>query len=195
MNKAINKAKEEPNHLDKKITVEEVLVAISDLKPTTMGDDLVHNEMLRNLNYDNTKLVTHLFNLSLSKSYIPSEWRRSTVCPILKPHKDPTDPESYRPMAITSCLGKLCEKLISRRLTWHLEEKRLIPENQAGLRRNRSTLDHILHLEAKIQEGFNRGLNTYAIFLHLCNAYDAAWHKAILFKLTNVEVRGKYSAG
>lgn len=191
MNERINEAKREVNHLDKEIIVEEVIVAASELKPMTMGDDLVHNEMLQNLNYENAKLVTRLFNLSLNKSYIPKEWRRSTVCPILKPNKDPTDPESYRPIALTSCLGKLCEKIISRWLTWHLEEKRLIPENQAGFRRNRSTLDHILHLEAKIQEGFNIGLNTYAIFLVLCNAYDAAWHKAILFKLTEVEVRGK----
>lgn len=55
VDKAINEAKEKPNYLEKEIKVEEVLVAPSELKPTTMGDGLVHNEMLQNQNYENAK--------------------------------------------------------------------------------------------------------------------------------------------
>ena len=37
----------------------------------------------------------------------PQQWRAATVIPIPKPNKDHTDPLSYRPIALTSCLCKV----------------------------------------------------------------------------------------
>jgi hypothetical protein len=37
-----------------------------------------------------------------------------------------TNPKDYRPISITSCLGKLAERLINMRLTKFIEENNLI---------------------------------------------------------------------
>jgi len=43
------------------------------------------------------------------------------IVPIKKPDKDPTDPASYRPIALTSHLGKVMETMVNNRLVHYLE--------------------------------------------------------------------------
>jgi hypothetical protein len=40
--------------------------------------------------------------------------------------KDKNKAEGYRPISLTSCVGKLMERLINTRFIWHLEEKQLL---------------------------------------------------------------------
>ncbi|KAI9560480.1 R-directed D polymerase from mobile element jockey [Daphnia sinensis] len=140
MKKRIDQASKCEHSLDTEINITEIAEAIGQLKNTTMGDDLIHNEMLRNMNKDNLEAVTRLFNLSLTHSCVPPGWKTSTICPIRKPDKNPSDPESYRPIALTSCLRKLMERIISCRITWMLDKSNKLPSNQAGFRKGRSTL-------------------------------------------------------
>ncbi|VDI32154.1 Hypothetical predicted protein [Mytilus galloprovincialis] len=42
---------------------------------------------------------------------LPSEWKHSIISPVLKPGKNPTDPQSYRPIALTSNFVKIMEKM------------------------------------------------------------------------------------
>ncbi|GFU51046.1 reverse transcriptase domain-containing protein [Trichonephila clavipes] len=41
----------------------------------------------------------------------PTQWQEAKVIPILKPGKDPKNPLSYRPIALTSCLCKTLERM------------------------------------------------------------------------------------
>ena len=43
--------------------------------------------------------------------------KEATVIPIPKPNKDHTDPTYYRPIALTSCICKTMERMITDRLT------------------------------------------------------------------------------
>ena len=52
---------------------------------------------------------------------------------VLKRGKDKSKAESCRPVSLTSCVGKLMERLINTRLMWHLENKKLITPEQAAL--------------------------------------------------------------
>ncbi|GIX84736.1 hypothetical protein CEXT_84141 [Caerostris extrusa] len=54
---------------------------------------------------------------------VPAQWKRAVVIPILKKNKDPKQLSSYRPISLTSILGKTMEKLILNRLNWYLEDK------------------------------------------------------------------------
>ncbi|CAL1263641.1 unnamed protein product [Larinioides sclopetarius] len=44
----------------------------------------------------------------------PSSWREAVIIPILKPGKDAKSPNNYRPIALTSVLCKLLERMPSR---------------------------------------------------------------------------------
>ena len=43
------------------------------------------------------------------------------MIPIPKPGNDPTNPTTYRPIALKSCICKTMERMINRRLVWYLE--------------------------------------------------------------------------
>ena len=66
------------------------------------------------------------------------------MVPIQKPGKDLIDPQNYRPISLTSCVCKLYEKMVNKRLVEYLERNKLLAEIQCEFRRNRSTLDHLV---------------------------------------------------
>lgn len=87
MKKMINRSLKKPNNLyDQPITQNEISAVLSELKPTTMDDDLIHNTMLKNLNKANQRNLAFMLNISFGKTYVPAKWRKSTICPILKPN-------------------------------------------------------------------------------------------------------------
>ena len=76
--------------------------------------------------------------------------------PVPKPGKDTSNPSNYRPIALTSCIWKVMERMISSRLVWYLERNRLtcISPMQCGFRKQRSTTDHLVRLESFVREAF-----------------------------------------
>lgn len=75
--------------------------------------------------------------------------------PILKPGQDTAAPASYQPIALTSCLGKVVEKLINNRLKWYLNKHNLLPLFQTEFRQGGNTSDNLVNLESAIKVGFN----------------------------------------
>ena len=47
---------------------------------------------------------------------MPTAWKLSKLCPLLKPGKDPKFVESYRPISLLEFVGKLLERIITTRL-------------------------------------------------------------------------------
>lgn len=72
--------------------------------------------MLVNLSKENKIHLLHLYNLLFSTAFVPEVWKCALVIPLLKPGKPPNEPDSYKPMSLTSCLGKTMEKLVNNRL-------------------------------------------------------------------------------
>ena len=50
------------------------------------------------------------------------------------------DPAQYRPVALTSHIIKVFERVIRKSLVTHLEDQGLLPSSQHGFRQHRSTL-------------------------------------------------------
>jgi hypothetical protein len=94
-----------------------------------------------------------------------------------------SDPSKYRPISLTSCLGKLYERCIVVRLVSYLETNKLLSNYQSGFRNRRSTSDNLLFLTQKIRESFNRKKNALTIFFDIAKAFDKVWHQGILYKM------------
>ena len=87
------------------------------------------------------------FNIIYESGFVPEEWLIGLVKPIYKNKGDPTKPDNYRPITLLSCLGKVFTCILNNRLEAFASEINLLKENQAGFRKNYSTLDHILTLQ------------------------------------------------
>jgi len=101
-----------------------------------------------------------------SKSF-PSTWQQAVVLPISKIDMDKSDLSSYCPIALTSCLCKVVERMINGRLVWYLEKSKLITNMQSGFRKQRSTTDNLVRLETSIPEAFVQKQHALAVFFVL----------------------------
>ena len=120
----------------------------------------------------------------------PETWRQSIIVPTPKSGKDTSNPQNYRPIALTSCLCKTMERMINSRLTWYLETNGLITNMQTGFRKRRGTIDHLIRLETFIREAFIRKHLT-VVFFDLEKAYDTSWKYGIIRDLHDLGLRGR----
>ena len=86
------------------------------------------------------------------------------VVPVPKTGKDPTSIASYKPISLTSTMGKSMEQIINTRLNWLLETNNVIANEQAGFRIHRSTSEHIAKLSQFIKDALdNKRILTYLL--------------------------------
>ncbi|GFV23513.1 probable RNA-directed DNA polymerase from transposon X-element [Trichonephila clavipes] len=164
--------------------------ALSSAHNTSPGPDGISYVLLRHLTEDSLVSLLYLFNRIWREQVHPTQWQEAIVIPILKPGKDPKNPLSYRPIALTSCLCKTLERMVNARLVYQLEKNRCIPLFRSGFRKGRSTLDNIIKLESKIRNAFVRRNHLVSIFFDIEKAYDRTWRYGILRTLFNFGLRG-----
>ena len=70
------------------------------------GKDYICYDMLRHLSDKGLQKVLNLFNKVWEEGKIPTGWKEAVIVPIRKPGKDASNPSNYRPIALTSHLGK-----------------------------------------------------------------------------------------
>jgi ribonuclease HI len=147
------------------------------------GPDLIHPRFLRKLPDECVLVVAKLFDMSWNSSVVPQNWRRARVIPLLKEGKSPEEIPSYRPISLTSTLGKWMERAVANRLTFVMESKGLLCQEQAGFRATRSVEDQLLRLSQDIMDGFQARERTVMALFDFAKAYDKVWRTGLLHKL------------
>lgn len=97
---------------------------------------------------------------------------------------------SYRPISLTCNMCKLFEKIVSKRLRWHLEHNLLLSPYQFGFRQYKSTIDHLSFLENEILTSFANKNKVIAVALDLEKAYEMVWKHRVLVLPEQFEVKG-----
>jgi hypothetical protein len=147
------------------LRMEELEEAIRALKcKKAPGPDGISNDMIKHFGNTAKHALLKLFNLSWRSGAVPSSWKRAHVIPIHKKGKDKRDPASYRPISLLSCLGKLMERILNRRLIWHLESNNIIAATQTGYRSHRNTEDQLTLLAQEIEDAFQQKHKVVGVF-------------------------------
>ncbi|GFW08190.1 probable RNA-directed DNA polymerase from transposon BS [Trichonephila clavipes] len=137
------------------------------------------------------ELEAEISDSCLNKSHkgqLPRNWKKATVIPIKKWGKTDGTPESYRPIALTNIACKIMEKMVLKRLTFHLHSHSLLPEEQYGFREGHSTTYQLLYFCQRIRDAHNRKPTnpTVAVFLDLSKAFDRVWNNFLVIKLFKI---------
>lgn len=178
--------------LDSMYTMGEMKTALrTTRKRTAPGPDGVTYGALANLGPTATDVLLQFFNCIWEDEILPECWKIAQVVPILKPGKSPLSVESFRPVSLTSCIGKLMEKLVNERLQWWLEVNDVLPYQMTGFRRHRCTMDSVIDLVTSVEHEKTLGNVTIAIFLDIRRAFDTVSHIHVLEGLLNLGVRGR----
>ena len=93
------------------------------------------------------------------------------------------DPNNYRGICISSCLGKFFTLIMNKRLNDFLENNKIINKSQIGFRKNCRTADHLLVLKTLIDVYKMKRKRIFACFVDFRKAYDSVWREGLLFKL------------
>ena len=188
--KIINFKTKKSKQYNKKITLKELKRSIAKSKNTSPGPDMIHYQLLKHLPISCLQILLNILNYIWEGSDFPAEWRDATIIPIPKPGKDATLEDNYRPISLTSCLCKTMERIINDRLVYYLEKNNLLTNLQSGLRKSRSTTDHLIRLETFIRRSFVKGEHCVGVFFDLEKAYDMTWKYGIMKDLFDLGLRG-----
>ena len=180
------------NCMSQPITMKEIEAAIRQLKcKKAPGPDGVTNDMIKHLGPAAKKTLLELFNESWKNGTVPALWKKATIIPIHKKGKDKKDPNSYRPISLLSCLGKVLERVINRRLISFLEERKILSPTQTGYRKHRSTEDQLALIAQEIENAFQEKKKVVSVFFDLTKAFDKVWREGLLLKILESGISGK----
>ena len=151
--------------------------------------DNISNEHIKYGERGIIKYLTKIFNKILIHGKTPDEWGLSDVIIMFK-KGDKHSIENYRPLSLSSTLAKIFTKVIANRLKNTLESQQ--PKEQAGFRRNFSTIDHLFTIDQMIQkcEEYNKKL--YLTFIDYTKAFDSVKHESVYRALERQGVEKKY---
>ena len=102
---------------------------------------------------------------------IPAELLLVLISPIHKGGSKSV-PKNYRPVALTSHLIKIFERVMRRALVKHVEENDILPTGQHGSRALRSTLTQLLSHWDTILDGLEQGHGVDCVYLDFSKAFD-----------------------
>lgn len=179
------------NLLNMPFSISEMLDALSKCNSKSPGPDDIPYVFIKNLPSNSLNQLLQIYNLIWEKGFYPDSWRNAIIIPIPKPGKDSFNLSNYRPISLISTLSKLLEKMVNKRLIWHLEVSKLLPNNQCGFRRNHSTLDHLANLHTDICNAINTKQHLILIALDLEKAYDMVWRNRVLQIIKKWGITGK----
>ena len=173
------------------LTFRELKNVIKSKTNSSPGEDDITYEIFKNLPDDALISILDLFNNIWTSGNLPSNFKHAVVVPVSKAEKDPKLPSSYRPIALTDHLGKLLETMVTNRLTFFLESKGIISNEQSGFRGKRQCLDHLARLVGEVQNCRKLNRQTAAVFLDLEKAYDQLWRGGALEELQKAGITGQ----
>ena len=173
-----------------RITRKELDTALNDVTDSAPGPDGVQYSMLKHLAESGKAFLLDLFNKIFDTGKLPQNWKLAHVIPILKEGKCKFSPDSYRPIALTSCICKLMERILNKRLMWYLVKNKLIHKAQCGFQKGKSTLDNLAALETEIHNAFVKKQLLLTMFFDLEKAYDTCWRYLVLKELHGFGMRG-----
>lgn len=180
------------SHIDKNFSLGELNQALNGLKDTSPGYDGIPYSFIINSPTSIKDYFLSLINYFFEYGVVPIAWKTQVIIPIVKPGKNSSDHNSYRPIALSSVLAKIMEHLIKFRLEWIVENSKKISRSQYGFRKGFSTLDSLSHITTDIRSAFIKKESVFAVFLDITAAYDNVLLPVLRKKLLQLSIPERF---
>ena len=134
-----------------------------------------------------------MWELSFQTGNIPTALKKAVITPIYK-GGERRKAENYRPVALTSHLIKIVEKVIVKKLVEHFDRHELWNKRQHGFRKGRSCLSQLLEHYEDILQAREKGKEFDVLYLDFEKAFDKVDFGVLCRKLTQLGIEGKLKA-
>ncbi len=180
------------SQLDYDINQEEIVKAIRSLKnKKSAGPDGIVNEMLKVGYKTLMKPLQKLLQLVFDSRHFPSPWKRGIIVKIFK-SGDSYSPDNYRGVTLSSVLGKLFTLIMTNRLQTDLETNDKLHPAQSGFRKDHRTSDNLFILSQIVKFYKNKKKPIFSCFVDFRKAFDMVNREALMIKLLQMEIGGKF---
>ena len=153
------------------------------------GKDEITYHHLKKLPSAHHFLETLFSKILLEDHAAPESWCQAKTILISK-NQDLSNPENFHPIALTSAIGKIFNKILALRLECFLRKNDIIDTSlQKGFLTNiNGTMQHIFATSAIIQSAIQNGLPHSVTFLDLKNAFGSVLHQLIDDMLAHIQL-------
>ena len=91
------------------------------------GSVLINHKMLKYVSAAVSKPLTVIFNRSLREKHYPEPWKKNNVVPLFKKgDKVSNEVSNYRPVSLSSPVGKVMERVVFKNLYNYLQTNNLL---------------------------------------------------------------------
>ena len=180
-------APENPNNncglLDIDFSITDIEGSIKQLQESSSaGPDGVPAILLKRCSNALALPIYLLWKVSVDTETVPEKLKFARITPIYKGGSR-NAPGNYRPVALTSHISKIFERVIAKRLVEHMIQHALYNPGQHGFRAGRSCLSQLLGHYHQILKLLEEGVAIDVIYLDFAKAFDKVVHKILLHKL------------
>ena len=172
------------------ITPDKVKKKLLKLKKTkSAGPDGFHPRVLRECVDTISSPLAMIFNKSLQEAKLPPQWKEGHVTPIHKKGSRKL-PGNYRPVSLTSVIGKVMESLVRDEIVHHMMKNNLFCDEQHGFVPGRSCMTQLIGCIEDWTEALEDGHCLDVIYLDFKKAFDSVPHQRLLSKLEAYGITG-----
>ena len=128
-----------------------------------------------------------LVNHSITLGIFPEVLKAAKRIPV---YKSGSRHNNYRPISLLSCLAKIFEKLLYKRLDIFIRMHSIIAPTQYGFRPGLSTMHAVTDVLTLVYDNIHEKKYSALIFLDIKKAFDAVDHNILIAKLKHYGIRG-----
>ena len=171
--------------------MDDIVTAIDEIPRTSAaGPDKFPVLLLKNCKYALAKPLHMIWRQSMDAGEIPPFLKTANIVPV---HKGGNrgEPANYRPIALTSHLIKLFEKVVRKHIVAYMEENNFFNPSQHGFRSGRSCLSQLIAHHDRITQLLEQGQNVDVVYLDFAKAFDKVDFLVTMKKLNDLGISGK----
>ena len=135
------------------------------------GPDNMYRRVLREVAEQVSEMLTDIFNFSLESGQVPEDWRVANVTPLFNKGSR-EELGNYRPVSLTSVVGKVLETLIKDQMRNHLNKYKLIKASQNGFTKGSSCLTNLLEFYEAVSDWVDEGKAVDIVYRDFKKRFD-----------------------
>ena len=145
--------------------------------------DEIRNEVLKYGISVLEKTILHLFyTVNIIQSF-PTLWNEGLIIPIFR-KGDPSNTDDYRGIVISSCVGKLYLKILTKSIGDNMVASGLWSQNQCSFKKDHRTEDMLFVLNSIYESNVvNKNQIIYPAFVNFSKYFDMINRKLLFYKL------------